>query len=366
MYLTRESKSPYYHLVFIDESGTRKKVSTRQTVRREAEKFMRKYPDVADILCPNDKCNPGQITKQPEPEPQPEVLAPKLTLQQFKEEYTTYLEGSKSKNYLCSVKLSFKMLERETGNVLLNLLNVRLMDKFISKTYARSPYSAALYYKTLKAAFSKAEVWGYLESNVLKKIKAPRQTIKKPHFITREDLDAILKSTDDQTLKDIFVFAFMTGMRLGEVLNTSWDAIDMTNKIVTAKNTNEFSTKSKKDRIIPMSEDCYAVIERRSKNKKKGNNYLFTNKKNQKFKENFVSKEFKEAVRAAKLGEETHFHTLRHSFASILVQNGVSIYVVKELLGHEDIKTTEIYAHLQNESLVKAVTVFDQKILKTA
>jgi integrase/recombinase XerD len=64
-----------------------------------------------------------------------------------------------------------------------------------------------------------------------------------------------------------------------------------------------------------------------------------------------VSKQFKSCIIAAKLNAKIHFHSLRHSFASALVQRGASLYVVKELLGHEDIQTTQIYSHLQTENL---------------
>lgn len=58
--------------------------------------------------------------------------------------------------------------------------------------------------------------------------------------------------------------------------------------------------------------------------------------------EDYASKYFKRTVRKAKLNERIHFHTLRHSFASRLIQKGASVFVVKELPGHEDIKTTQI------------------------
>ncbi len=65
----------------------------------------------------------------------------------------------------------------------------------------------------------------------------------------------------------------------------------------------------------------------------------------------------KKAVRESGLNDNIHFHTLRHSFASRLIQKGVSVFVVKELLGHEDIKTTQIYSHLKTENLSEAVNL---------
>ena len=73
------------------------------------------------------------------------------------------------------------------------------------------------------------------------------------------------------------------------------------------------------------------------------------------------SRKFKKACRAASVDERIHFHTLRHSFASRLAQEGVSLYVIKELLGHSSITTTEIYSHLNVESLRGAIEKLNPK-----
>ena len=77
-----------------------------------------------------------------------------------------------------------------------------------------------------------------------------------------------------------------------------------------------------------------------------------------KFNNDYVTKNFKKAVRKAELNDKVHFHTLRHSFASRLVQRGASIYVVKELLGHTDVTTTQIYSHLEQSNLKDVMNLF--------
>lgn len=74
-----------------------------------------------------------------------------------------------------------------------------------------------------------------------------------------------------------------------------------------------------------------------------------------KLKEDFVSKTFKRYVRLSGLNPALHFHSLRHSFATWLVQDGVSIYAIKELFGHADVKTTQVYSDLQPEQLHSTV-----------
>ena len=87
---------------------------------------------------------------------------------------------------------------------------------------------------------------------------------------------------------------------------------------------------------------------------------LFEKIKGIKYRSDTISKCFKKAVRKAKLNELIHLHTLRHSFASNLVKKDVSLYIVKELLGHNDITTTQVYSHLTIESLRSAVKVLDR------
>ena len=86
---------------------------------------------------------------------------------------------------------------------------------------------------------------------------------------------------------------------------------------------------------------------------------MFCKENGKAFTGDYVSKKFKRACKAAGMDKAIHFHSLRHSFASNLAQKGVSLYVIKELLGHSSISTTEIYSHLNMDSLKEAIRILD-------
>ena len=335
MYLVKNDKSPFYQLVyFID--GKRTTVSTKTKNKKDADKFIANFS-----------------LESQEPKHQIKLIS----LSKFCDEYVEYNSSIKSKSYVRSIQLSFKMLIIFSGDINLNRLGLYTLDKFITSTYSRTQRGAALYYRTLKAAFSKAVIWSYLSENPLKRIKAPKVSKSFPVFITQNELQIILSNTKEQLLKNIIVCAFYTGMRLGEILNMKWSWIDFNQNIITVKCSDDFTTKSKKERIIPISKVLKPVLKNSfpkivNINKE---DFVFYRIPGIKLNEDFISKKFKKVVKTAQLNNKVHFHTLRHSFASNLVQKGVSLYVVKELLGHEDLSTTQIYSHLQKQNLMDAV-----------
>lgn len=220
-------------------------------------------------------------------------------------------------------------------------------------TSASSKHSASLYYRTLKAAFNKAVVWNYIEVNPFVKIKTPKVPKSFPVFINESELIEIINKTEMQLMKDIFTTAFYTGMRLGELLNMKWSRIDFTQNIINVKNSNEFNTKSKSEKIIPVHNKLKSILQNLYQLGKNENSLVFFRYAGIKLNEDFVSKQFKKAVRSTKLNDKIHFHSLRHSFVSALVQRGISLYTVKELLGYNNVKTTQIYSHLQKNNLIK-------------
>ena len=124
-------------------------------------------------------------------------------------------------------------------------------------------------------------------------------------------------------------------------------------RIIKVANHIDFTTKSKKERTIPMNKKIIDILNKLNNNRR--SKYVFTKFNGTRFNADYISKQFKKSVKKANVNNNIHFHCLRHYFASKLVQKGISLFIVKELLGHEDLKTTNIYAHLEQKNLIDAI-----------
>ena len=119
------------------------------------------------------------------------------------------------------------------------------------------------------------------------------------------------------------------------------------------------TTKNKKTRTVPICEELWNFLNS-IKGNKKVSDFVFSKSNGFPFNRDYVSRCFKRAVRAAGLDEDLHLYSLRHSTATNLALKGVPLVVIKELLGHSSIVTTQIYSHADLDSLQKAVGKFDE------
>lgn len=324
-------KNIYYVEYFDAEMNQSRRISTKSASKTIALKFI------------------SDLNKRLSAAPKPEFV----TLSKFRYEYQNYIEKTRSPEYFRSVKLSFKMLIGAIGDLPLSAIKVRDLERFFMTVQQQAKYAAHLYYRTLKAAFNKAVEWGYLIENPVRKIKLTKIPRTLPVFVTKSDLAKILEHTNNPMFKDLFYFAFHTGMRQNEITNLKWSAINFKDSVIKVQITDSFMTKNRRERIIPINNSLREVLDNLYSQRK--GDYVFHKPTGIRFNNNHVSKSFKQAVRDAKLDERIKFHDLRHGFASSLVQKGVSLYIVKELLGHENQSTTQIYSHLQNRNLHEAV-----------
>ena len=346
MFLAKNKKSSFYQIIYF-VNGKKTTRSTKMANKTEAIQFLEEFKK--SFLIPLG-AEPLIIKNS--------LVKKTFLLSDFKEEYIDYTKSVKSKKYVDSIFNSFKFFISFCGNIPLEKIDNRTVDKFINTTFKRTQRGAHLYYRTLKAAFNKALEWDYIPVNPFTKVKFPRLSKTYPVFIPEDEFLIILAHTKYQHLRDIFTIAFYTGLRLGELVNMRWNWIDFSLNQITVKCTSDFLTKSKKERIVPMHGKVKTIlINRFNADNHSLDGYVLYSKIWKRLYQESVSKQFKYTVRKSNLSEKIHFHTLRHSFASLLVQRGVSLYVIKELLGHESLVTTQVYAHLQQQNLRDAVNL---------
>jgi site-specific recombinase XerD len=139
-------------------------------------------------------------------------------------------------------------------------------------------------------------------------------------------------------------------MRIGELPSLRWEAVDFNRRVLTVINSAEFTTKSKRNRVLPMTDGLFQMLQRRREVVTSETPLVF-HEQGRALRDETVSKVFKRYVRKAGLPDRYHFHTLRHTFASWLAQDGVSLYAIQKLLGHSSSAVTQVYSHLERGEL---------------
>jgi site-specific recombinase XerD len=148
--------------------------------------------------------------------------------------------------------------------------------------------------------------------------------------------------------KNFFSFSYLTGCRVSEVVSLRWEDLDFDQKTIRI-GSKFFETKTRKTRVIPMNVELYTpLLEMKNASRSK---YVFAKSNSGNYTGTYVSSVFKRWVRKLGFNPEIVLHSLRHSYATHLIQAGVSLYHVKELLGHSSIQTTERYVHACSETL---------------
>ena len=185
-------------------------------------------------------------------------------------------------------------------------------------------------------------------------IKRPRREVKLPVVLSKQEIKKIIDVTHNLKHRTIISLGYSSGARLSEVCNLKIRDIDSDRMQIRIKN-----GKGKKDRYTTLAKN--SLIDAREYFKRyKPVDYLFFGKnKNKAISNGAVQKAFKRNVKKAGIIKDVHFHTLRHSFATHLLEQNVNIKVIQMLLGHSSIRTTMLYTHLVNFKISYIINPFD-------
>ena len=233
----------------------------------------------------------------------------------------------------------------------------------------RSPRTIQCCLAVIRQVFNTARKLDmYSADNPVSKVSKPKFDNRRLRFLSYEETETLLyalaiKSTQ---LHDMALLSLHCGLRAGEIFNLTWSDINFARSTLTLRD-----TKSSRTRIAFMTQQVKEMLQERSKatSEERQNDYVFLNRKGHKVKE--ISNSFDRVVSATGLNngitdprQKLTFHGLRHTYASWLVESGVSIYVVKEMLGHQSTAMSERYSHIGHNSMRDAVKTLEKSLNK--
>jgi integrase/recombinase XerD len=173
-------------------------------------------------------------------------------------------------------------------------------------------------------------------------IEYPKSEKKLPRVIDKEFLITKINSIQNIKHKAILMLAFSTGMRVSEVCNLMIKDVDSKRMIITIR-----QSKGRKDRLVPLSEKVLETL-RLYFIAYRPKEYLFNGQFDLKYSHRSCNELVKKYI-----GAEFHFHLLRHSSATSLLESGTDLRIIQKILGHSSSKTTEIYTHVSTNVLSK-------------
>lgn len=203
---------------------------------------------------------------------------------------------------------------------------------------------------TLSNMLNRAVKYNFIPNNPVKILDPLRGILNnKKRFLSIDEVNKIINACRNTYFENLIITAIYTGMRRRELIHLDYKDIDLKNKLIYVKNKDNFKTKSRKERIIPIHNALIPIFEREKKNYcfpyiyyQKSNNIYH---KKDIIQEDTLSRNFKNTAKKVGL-RDVGIHTLRHTFASHHAMNGTPIWLIAQWLGHSTIYTTELYAHL--------------------
>ncbi len=209
----------------------------------------------------------------------------------------------------------------------------------------------------IKNFYKYLEKEGEIKINPASNIDTPKLRKSLPHVLSVSDVDKLL----DITLNDKYSYRnkamlelmYSSGLRISELVNLKMQDIDLMENIIRVYG------KGSKERIVPIGDyaskylDIYIKEYRPKFIKKHLNDYLFLNSRGENISRQALFKIIKQLLREKNLNVAFSPHTLRHSFASHMLENGADLRSIQELLGHSDISTTQIYTHISNKKIIE-------------
>jgi integrase/recombinase XerC len=230
------------------------------------------------------------------------------------------------------------------------------MAQLNEKAYSKATVARKL--ATLRSFYKFLVKRNYVSSNPVTAVRTPKQDKKLPRFLEYEEVKRLLETPPTNTWlgardRAIMETLYSTGVRVSELVALNMEDIDFLGEVIHVRG------KGKKERVTPIGTSALQTIqhymEYRNKRAQNNSNFdskvLFVNKHGKRLSTRSVRRKMDKYLKMAGLDPAISPHTLRHSFATHMLNNGADLRSVQELLGHQSLSTTQIYTHLTTARL---------------
>lgn len=279
------------------------------------------------------------------------------------DKYLEYLkvERKYSNKTILSYKDDLIEYNEFLGNNFTNILNVdmNIVNNYMKYLYDRKITKSSISRKlsSIRGLYNYLVREDIIKENHFNKIQNPKRELYLPKFLKDEELDKIFSvcnSNNPTEERDTLIIELLyaTGVRVSELVNIKIKDINREEKLI------KVLGKGNKERIVIYNNHTKKALDTYLKDgynyfNKKSSEYLILNKNGNKLSERYIREIINKKVSQASLDIKISPHTLRHTFATDILENGADLMTVKELLGHESLNTTSIYTHITNEQIKK-------------
>lgn len=216
-----------------------------------------------------------------------------------------------------------------------------IKDFLIAKQgQGKSPQTVNLYLNAIKFFYNQI-----IKINVPIDLRFAKRSKKLPVVLSREEIQRIIENIKNQKHRLLLALSYGAGLRVSEAIGLRVKDIQLDELTIHLK-----AAKGNKDRITIFSEKLKTDLQNLI-GSKNPDDYLFESERGGKLTERTAQKVFEVAMARARILKDATFHSLRHSFATHLLENGVDVRYVQELLGHQNIRTTQLYTQVTNPTL---------------
>lgn len=291
-----------------------------------------------------------------------------MNLQEASELYFQYLRVEKGvssetiQNYAYDLKLFFAELHKEETqdlkvNDISEFIRIQTKNMLSVPTILRRISSTKNFYLFLE----KERIITFQIENFDK----PKGAKKLPTCISIEEVEALLNQPDldkaeGQRDRAMLEVMYSSGLRISELLNLKVKEINFERGVV------KVIGKGNKERVVPIGDYALEYLlkyieDGRSKNKNRNSPYLFLNRYGEPVSRIYFFKQVKKYALSAGIKEEISPHTLRHCFATHMLENGAELRAVQEMLGHANIATTQIYTNISSKRILSAYDLYSKR-----